>query len=888
MSDKTTAHTGLPGQELDEKEDKQFGGISPEKLNSIKEQVRKQIIERRMQEDGMTREEAEASADAAIEEIAKKAEEDRSSNAKEFDHDFLKVYMNDPFIGSVSSEVSKIADYNMPTAYVGVRPNGRCHEVIMGFNPNFFRSLSPAQRQGVIKHEMYHLIFQHIFERAPGDKDYQILWNWACFPEGTILAGGSRIENVGNSTYGQTGKVDIVTPMSRPYNGKMYNVRAGGMTTRATGEHPFRVVRRKNKRRPIALNAPEWVKAGDIKKGDYLVVPKLPETFVGYSLSLEDFIKKGSDSKGRNTFGNRVPSQNFILNNETAWLLGLYAAEGSGKDRVSLSLGTYETNIINRAMDVAQYFGYSPSTRTIHENNSTTEIRFGGPVLAKAFKSWCGDGAANKQVPEFILFHADKSIVKSFLEGLVDGDGWEYQKNNSTVTTIGHGTKSRLLASHVRLCLAKLDLGFNGSDRPQKDRFINEHFVAGGSEFYTTNWTWTPSLTKRVMNGKEITSYSHRWKKVDEGIAIPVTEIVSEDYQGRVYNIETSDHTYIVDGILVHNCDLAINSIIGEKNLPDACLIPGKNPIDPATGKEITGPYAAFIGKAPKLESSDFYFEKLREIEEQQKKQGNNNSVTVAVGKGMNSIDDHGKWGDLPPEVREQIRDKVRDMLEKAVKRADRTNDWGSVPHEIAEIIRKILSREIDWRAILRQFIGRCRSMERNSTIKRINKKAPYLFPGHKRKYKANFACFIDQSGSMSDDDIAMLFSELETFAGQTDLDVYHFDTQVDDRSHTVWKKGRPFPPAHRTRCGGTDFNCVRDFCNQPENRGKWSGIVMLTDGYAPTMGQIIGTRVIWVITEHGTMDAVRKGDLAVQMKKSKQFKRYFYPTLPSEITLEE
>lgn len=500
MSDKTTAHEGLPGQEMGN-EKKNAGGVSPDKLDSIKEQVREQIIKRRMEEQGMSREEAEAAADAAISEIAKKAEEERSTGAREFDHDFLKVYMNDPFIGTVSAEVTKVADYDMPTAYVGVRPNGRRHEVIMGFNPNFFKSLSPSQRQGVIKHEMYHLIFQHIFERAPGDKDYQILWNW--------------------------------------------------------------------------------------------------------------------------------------------------------------------------------------------------------------------------------------------------------------------GT------------------------------------------------------------------------------------------------------------------DLAINSIIGEKNLPDACLIPGKNPIDPATGKPIDGPYAEFIANAPKMESSDFYFEKLREIEEQQKKKGNPNSVTVAVGKGMNSIDDHGKWGELPEEVKEQIRDKVRDVLEKAVKRADRTNDWGSVPSEIAEIIRKILSREIDWRSILRQFIGRCRSMERNSTIKRINKKAPYLFPGYKRKYKANFACFIDQSGSMSDEDIAMLFSELESFAGETDLDVYHFDTQVDEKSHTIWKKGRPFPPAHRTRCGGTDFNCVRDFMNRPENRGKWSGIVMLTDGYAPTMGQILGTRVIWVITEHGTMDAVRKGDLAVQMKKEKQFKRY-------------
>ena len=120
-----------------------------------------------------------------------------------------------------------------------------------------------------------------------------------------------------------------------------------------------------------------------------------------------------------------------------------------------------------------------------------------------------------------------------------------------------------------------------------------------------------------------------------------------------------------------------------------------------------------------------------------------------------------------------------------------------------------------------------------------------------------------------------MLFCELEQFAQHTELEVFHFDTEIDEKSKTLWKKGRPFPPAHRTRCGGTDFQAVADYCNRPENRGKWAGIVILTDGYAPAMGQILGSKVIWVITETGTMNAVRKGDLAVQMKKAKQFKRY-------------
>lgn len=494
----STAHEGVEGsEEQPQVEDLiRDDNVGSGQILKAKRQIVDTMVEERVK-NGMAEEDARKEVEALVSEVIKEKREQEHYRRGEFDYDFLKVFMHDSFIGSVSLEVTKVADASMPTAYVGVRPNGKTHEIIMGFNPKFFRKLNSKQRQGVIKHEMYHLIFQHIFDRAVGDKEYQVLWNWAT--------------------------------------------------------------------------------------------------------------------------------------------------------------------------------------------------------------------------------------------------------------------------------------------------------------------------------------------------------------------------------------DLAINSIIGKENLPDACLIPGHHPINPQTGKPVEGPYAEFIEKAEPMKASDYYFEELRKIQQENGK----DSVQVALDGGMGTIDDHDRWEDLPPEVQDAIRDKVHDMLDRAVKKAERTNDWGSVPFEIQEVIRKILSREVDWRSIVRNFMGRCRTMERNSTIRRVNKKMPYMFPGVKRRYVATFACFIDQSGSMSDEDIAMLFSELESFAQHTQLDVYHFDTEVDPNSHTIWKKGQPFPPAHRTRCGGTSFQCVADFCNKPENRGNWSGVVILTDGYAPGMSQIVGSRVLWVITEHGTKDAVNTGDLVVQMKQEKQFKRY-------------
>lgn len=319
--------------------------------------------------------------------------------------------------------------------------------------------------------------------------------------------------------------------------------------------------------------------------------------------------------------------------------------------------------------------------------------------------------------------------------------------------------------------------------------------------------------------------------------------------------------------------DLAINSIIGADHLPKVCLVPGQRPLDSQTGKPAENKVADYIAKAKKMQASELYFAELKEVLEEELSQGEE-AIEVALG-GLGEMDDHSAWGDLPPEIEEQLREQIREIVGEAVKKCDRSNQWGSVPAEMQEYIRKMLSNEVDWRSIVKNFLGRCRTQDRLSTIKRINKKVPYAHPGVKRKTVATFACFIDQSGSVGDDDLELFFGELGSFSRETQLDVYHFDTEVDEKSHTVWRKNGPVPVPKRTRCGGTDFNAVAEFVNRQENQGKWSGIVLLTDGYAPKLGMVKGAKVLWVITESGdAKSAVRTGDLVCQMKRKKSFER--------------
>lgn len=317
--------------------------------------------------------------------------------------------------------------------------------------------------------------------------------------------------------------------------------------------------------------------------------------------------------------------------------------------------------------------------------------------------------------------------------------------------------------------------------------------------------------------------------------------------------------------------DMAINSIIGEANLPSDMWFPGKDfPNLPPKLRNC-------IKNLPQLQSMEFYFEKIKKVLEEMGEGGDGDGDGDGNGEGAGGslkggeLDDHSGWGnDLPEEIKEILKEKIRQYMEEGLRQAEMKGAWGSVPAEIQELIRLRVRGEVDWRAIVRQFFGKSRTLERISTVKKINKKAPYLFPGVRRPLRANFLFAIDQSGSMSDEEVAKGFAEVFQLSGEAEVDVVNFDTEVDEKSLHTWKKGRKWE-WKRTRCGGTDFNCVRRWVGSPKRRGKYSGVVLFTDGYADSLGAMPpGTRVIWCITESGTMENVRPGDLAVKMKHKK------------------
>ena len=351
--------------------------------------------------------------------------------------------------------------------------------------------------------------------------------------------------------------------------------------------------------------------------------------------------------------------------------------------------------------------------------------------------------------------------------------------------------------------------------------------------------------------------------------------------------------------------DLAINSLIDEEELPDGGLIPGKA-FKPLTEEQVKqmGPKAAEryekistkIASFPREKHSEWYFAELmkdpemKEMLEQSQGLGgksladaladgdvkldengnlvdkDGNPVTVVPGNGADGagMDDHGGWDKLSDEERELVKGQIKQALEGAVKECDQKGQWGSVGASMRNTLREMISKEIPWQSVLKQFCGMTRRADRSSSIRRLNRKYAGIHPGTYRDYKASIAIYVDQSGSVSDSDLQLLAGELTNLAKRVEFTLFNFDTSVDEKSERVLRKNRPVI-LERTRCGGTCFSCVQEHANK--NASRFDGYLVLTDGYASDPG-ISRLKRGWVITPGGNLQFSKKNrDFLIAMK---------------------
>ena len=141
----------------------------------------------------------------------------------------------------------------------------------------------------------------------------------------------------------------------------------------------------------------------------------------------------------------------------------------------------------------------------------------------------------------------------------------------------------------------------------------------------------------------------------------------------------------------------------------------------------------------------------------------------------------------------------------------------------------KKLETHVDWKKVLRYFVKTSQRANKASTMKRINRRYPYIHAGRKTSRTANIAISIDQSGSVSDEMLAAFYAELNKLSSIAEFTVIPFDDRVFEEKIFVWKKGET-RKRERVLYGGTNFDPPTDYVNQH----NFDGHIVLTDLCAP------------------------------------------------------
>lgn len=432
----------------------------------------------------------------------------------------------------------------------------------------------------------------------------------SCFPAGTLVdtyEGRKPIEQIkaGDKVLTHNNRYSKVEKLSkRGYSDTLLNVQiVGHETISVTKEHPFLIwSNNPNETRKSIINGDGsnenflWVKAEDLNhKTDYVVMsfndkvrePKtynlidyidttpMPESYKGRSNEnyiVEDGViryknrnKKYSDKTGQD-FSTRAKEVKSTVSEteELGRFLGYYISEGYVSYRKSLkgnspsaiifTFGSKEEDFINDVIDLGvNLFNIAP-TININEKQNCAKISFNSSILAEFILSLVGTGFGGKKLtPE--IETAPDNFIKGMLVGIFRGDGCT-TTHMVTADLVNPELIHQLMLVSTRLGLA-----------PRTRYYLNAKGNKTGSLQFSGGFDENEMLIYEI--GKNLLNYrgsknvrfdtKEFFKSVENKTLVSVTSVTKdkEEYNDFVYNLHVEkDHTYSVNGIIVHNCFL--------------------------------------------------------------------------------------------------------------------------------------------------------------------------------------------------------------------------------------------------------------------------------------------------------------------------------------------
>ncbi|MFR0644725.1 DUF2201 family putative metallopeptidase [Limosilactobacillus mucosae] len=223
------------------------------------------------------------------------------------------------------------------------------------------------------------------------------------------------------------------------------------------------------------------------------------------------------------------------------------------------------------------------------------------------------------------------------------------------------------------------------------------------------------------------------------------------------------------------------------------------------------------------------------------------------AGKAQKAAASHQGWQtDQSVDNPDLQKARLKSLLTKAWESLSQKNR-GLLPGEIqAELERLTHPEPLNWRQLLIRLLGKIPSGKQD-TRARFNRRQPLRMelPGQIDRLNADIYAFVDNSGSMSDQEVANVLTQLQYLAAQLNLqvEIVPFDAKVHDEGVTRFLPGKS-ASYRRTGGGGTCFQAIFDWLQQNHIDRQQATIVILTDGWGESELNVHGYRnVLWLLS---------------------------------------
>lgn len=293
---------------------------------------------------------------------------------------------------------------------------------------------------------------------------------------------------------------------------------------------------------------PDWYHVEELEQGDIALYPVIKEVREQDSVEL-NIEKKKFDHRSFD-LPERVP-----LNADFLRLAGFYLSEGNAVTKVTkahicfsfhLNEEEYQNDVVRIVKDL---FGLDASIKPRESTNCAVVI-VNSANLARFFEATFGTGAAEKHIPDFIMFLPPEKQVH-LLKALWQGDGCVNIERKGARAS--YATISMQLAGQVKNLL--LRQGIVPSVYQEAGSLVNDTMHR---ESYRIHVGDVRSLGKlcTILGIDCSLEPVHEVSWIADGfLHTPITGVSSQPFAGEVYNFEVAEqHSYATDSFMLHNC----------------------------------------------------------------------------------------------------------------------------------------------------------------------------------------------------------------------------------------------------------------------------------------------------------------------------------------------